>query len=40
MLFDGGVYLCVWGAVSGFGLGLLAIDDDDDNDDDDMEAVR
>jgi multicomponent Na+:H+ antiporter subunit B len=28
MLFDAGVYLCVWGAVSGFGLGLLAIDDD------------
>ncbi len=30
MLFDAGVYLCVWGAVSGFGLGLLAIDDDVD----------
>jgi len=30
MLFDAGVYLCVWGAVSGFGLGLLAIDDDGD----------
>ena len=30
MLFDAGVDLCVWGAVSGFGLGLLAIDDDVD----------
>jgi len=31
MLFDTGVYLCVWGAVAGFGLGLLAIDDDVDD---------
>lgn len=30
MLFDAGVYLCVWGAVAGFGLELLAIDGDVD----------
>jgi len=28
MLFDFGVYLCVWGALAGYGLGLLAIDGD------------
>jgi len=27
-LFDLGVYLCVWGAVGGYALGLLAIDGD------------
>jgi multicomponent Na+:H+ antiporter subunit B len=26
MLFDAGVYLCVWGAISGFTLGLLDVD--------------
>lgn len=28
MLFDFGVYLCVWGALAGYGVGLLAIDPD------------
>lgn len=27
-LFDLGVYLCVWGALSGYALGLLAVDGD------------
>jgi multicomponent Na+:H+ antiporter subunit A len=27
MLFDLGVYLCVWGAVAGYALALLAVDD-------------
>lgn len=27
-LFDAGVYLCVWGAVGGYAIGLLAMDDD------------
>jgi len=26
MLFDAGVFLCVWGAMSGFTLGLLAVE--------------
>jgi multicomponent Na+:H+ antiporter subunit B len=26
MLFDAGVFLCVWGAISGFTLGLLEVD--------------
>ncbi|MBI1304490.1 MAG: Na(+)/H(+) antiporter subunit B [Phycisphaera sp.] len=40
MLFDAGVYLCVWGAVSGFGLGLLAIDDDAGDEGADAAAPR
>ena len=31
MLFDLGVYLCVWGAVAGYALGLLAADDAAEN---------
>ncbi|MBX3354597.1 MAG: Na(+)/H(+) antiporter subunit B [Phycisphaeraceae bacterium] len=30
MVFDIGVFLCVWGALSGYALGLLEIDDDDE----------
>ena len=29
LLFDIGVYLCVWGALAGYALALLAIDDDE-----------
>jgi len=29
LLFDLGVYLCVWGALAGYALGLLAIDDEE-----------
>lgn len=29
LLFDVGVYLCVWGALAGYALALLAIDDDE-----------
>jgi multicomponent Na+:H+ antiporter subunit B len=28
LLFDLGVYLCVWGALSGYALALMAIDDE------------
>jgi multicomponent Na+:H+ antiporter subunit B len=28
LIFDLGVYLCVWGALAGYALALLAIDDD------------
>lgn len=28
LVFDLGVYLCVWGALAGYALALLAIDDD------------
>jgi multicomponent Na+:H+ antiporter subunit B len=28
LLFDIGVYLCVWGALAGYALWLLAVDDD------------
>ena len=30
LLFDLGVYLCVWGALSGYALGLLSMDVDED----------
>jgi len=29
LLFDVGVYLCVWGALTGYALGLLELDPDD-----------
>lgn len=29
LVFDLGVYLCVWGALAGYALALLAIDDDE-----------
>ncbi|WP_119353784.1 MnhB domain-containing protein [Azohydromonas sediminis] len=29
LVFDVGVYLCVWGALAGYALALLAIDDDE-----------
>jgi multicomponent Na+:H+ antiporter subunit B len=29
LLFDIGVYLCVWGALTGYALGLLELDPDD-----------
>ena len=32
LLFDVGVYLCVWGAVSGYALALLALDPSDPSD--------
>lgn len=32
MLFDLGVYLCVWGGLSGYALGLLGLDDPDSDD--------
>ena len=27
LIFDVGVYLCVWGALSGYALGLLSLDE-------------
>ena len=30
LLFDLGVYLCVWGALAGYALGLLSMDADED----------
>jgi multicomponent Na+:H+ antiporter subunit B len=30
LIFDLGVYLCVWGALAGYALALLAVDDDGD----------
>jgi multicomponent Na+:H+ antiporter subunit B len=32
LLFDIGVYLCVWGALAGYALALLAVDDADSPD--------
>jgi len=33
LLFDIGVYLCVWGALAGYALALLALGEDDDDTD-------
>jgi len=30
LVFDLGVYLCVWGALAGYALALLSIDDEAD----------
>ncbi len=32
LVFDVGVYLCVWGALAGYALALLSVDDDEDAD--------
>ena len=40
LVFDIGVYLCVWGALAGYALALLAVDDDYDDDDDGDAAER
>ena len=34
LIFDLGVYLCVWGALAGYAIALLSLDDDQGRDGD------